>query len=131
TQAGNFEITTWDSLWALLAVITVRKCSERRKWVGAQRRDAAREQPWDQQQGEEHQFARLDHEPTPEQAAMLAETVTAWLSGLDSAERAVVELGLSGHDDAEVARQLKRSRRTVRRVRLQVEQRLKSLCLVD
>src|SRR5262245_43595586 len=115
-QAGNFEISTWDSLWALLAMITVRKCSERRKWLGAQRRDAAREQPWDHGQGETNRLARLDGEPTPEQAAMLAETVAEWLLSLDSSERAVVELGLSGHDDADVARQLRRSQRTVRRV---------------
>src|SRR5262245_62341319 len=66
-QAGNFEISTWDSLWALLAMITVRKCSARRKWLGAQRRDAAREQPWGNEHDQPNQFAALDCEPTPEQ----------------------------------------------------------------
>jgi RNA polymerase sigma-70 factor (ECF subfamily) len=129
-EGGAFEASNWDALWALLAVITVRKCRDRRRNVGAQRRDAAREQPWDGRPEADQQASHLlVGEPTPEQAAMLAETLAQWLSSLDAAERAVVELGLMGHDDADIARQLMRSQRTVRRLRLQVEQRLQTLCL--
>jgi RNA polymerase sigma-70 factor (ECF subfamily) len=127
-QGGAFEITNWDALWALLAVITVRKCRDRRKRLGAARRELARERAWDASVQRQQGVALLDGDPTPEQAAMLAETVREWLGSLNTAERAVVELGLMGHDDAEVARRLLRSRRTVRRVRSQVEQRLYALC---
>src|SRR5438067_1841846 len=40
---GRFELADWDSLWGLLAVITLRKCYRRRDYLRAERRDAARE----------------------------------------------------------------------------------------
>src|SRR5262245_53084922 len=38
---GRFDLADWDSLWSLLAVITVRKCYRRRDYLRAERRDAA------------------------------------------------------------------------------------------
>jgi RNA polymerase sigma factor (sigma-70 family) len=124
----EFELVGWDALWSLLALITVRKCRDRRKRLGARRRSAARERPWADAVACENDAALLDREPTPEQAAMLTETLVEWLRSLVPAERAIVELGLQGLDDAAVARRLSRSQRTVRRVRFQVEERLKALC---
>src|SRR4051812_41485919 len=40
---GRFVLGDWDSLWGLLAVITLRKCYRRRDYLRAERRDAARE----------------------------------------------------------------------------------------
>src|SRR5258708_2322236 len=40
---GNLEVANWDSLWGLLTLITVRKCSERAAYHSAECRDAARE----------------------------------------------------------------------------------------
>ena len=37
------EVGSWDSLWGLLTVITLRKCSERAAYYRAQCRDVARE----------------------------------------------------------------------------------------
>jgi RNA polymerase sigma factor (sigma-70 family) len=125
---GEFELAGWDSLWSLLALITVRKCRDRRKRLGARRRAVARERPWAKDVAGEVDAAPFDREPTPEQAAMLAELLVRWLASLEPAERSIVELGLQGLDDATVARHLSRSQRTVRRVRVQVEERLKSLC---
>jgi RNA polymerase sigma-70 factor (ECF subfamily) len=124
---GEFVLTGWDGLWALLALIAVRKCRDRRKRLCAQRRDAARERTWERL----NDISLGDDEPTPEQAAILTETLIAWLHGLDPAERAVVELGLQGLEDREVARRLHRSQRTVRRLRRQVEDSLLSVCRSD
>src|SRR3954453_3443865 len=40
---GRFELADWDGLWALLAVITMRKCYRRSDFLRAERRVAARE----------------------------------------------------------------------------------------
>src|SRR5262245_23387907 len=125
---GEFELSGWDGLWGLLALITLRKCRDRRKRLSAQKRNAVGEQRWSPAV-EEDQPGLLAAEPTPEQAAVLKETMEGWLRGLTAAERAIVELGLQGLNDDEIARRLARSQRTVRRVRQQVEERLAELCL--
>ncbi len=121
-RAGQFDLGDWDALWGLLVAITLRKCSRRRGYLRARRRDAAREvgsagsgqAAWD----------AVDREPTPLEAAMLTETVAEWLDDLKSSERAIMELYLQGLTVADVARRLDRSERTVRRVRQHVEARL-------
>ncbi len=119
----EFDLGSWDAVWALLAVITVRKCGRRRDHLGAGRRDVSQE--FDGTQGRYAlDTSALDREPTPEHAAILTETLSRWLGGLEPADRRVVELGLQGQEDAEVARQLLRSERTVRRVRARAEERL-------
>ena len=42
---GNLEVQSWNSLWGLLALITVRKCAERAAYHRAGCRNAAREVP--------------------------------------------------------------------------------------
>jgi RNA polymerase sigma-70 factor (ECF subfamily) len=41
--AGDLDVVSWNSLWGLLTLITVRKCAERAAYHWAGRRDAARE----------------------------------------------------------------------------------------
>jgi RNA polymerase sigma-70 factor (ECF subfamily) len=125
---GEFELSGWDGLWGLLALITLRKCRDRRKRLSAQKRGVAGEHGWSHAV-EADQPAHFDGEPTPEQAAVLRETVESWLSMLATAERSIVELGLQGVEDDEIARRLMRSQRTVRRVRQRVEERLAEMCL--
>src|SRR5262245_35772210 len=87
--AGNLDIANWNSLWGLLALITVRKCAERAAYHSAERRDAAREvsappgdatAPW---------LEPLGREPTPLEAALLSETIEQLLASLDEEERPV------------------------------------------
>ena len=40
---GRFVFDDWESLWSLLAVITIRKCSHKTAELSAQRRDFRRE----------------------------------------------------------------------------------------
>ena len=42
-QAGQFDLATWDALWSLLTVITVRKCLNRTEYYLAQCRNVAGE----------------------------------------------------------------------------------------
>jgi RNA polymerase sigma-70 factor (ECF subfamily) len=126
--AGQFEgLADWDSLWGLLTVITLRKCYRRHEYLSAECRDPGREvvRPTVADGGESW-WGAIDREPTPLEAAMLAETVDRLLDGLPSPEREIVELSLEGYSTTEIADRLGRSQRTVRRVRERVKDRLKS-----
>ena len=66
----------------------------------------------------------IDREPTPEQAAVLAETVEQILAQLTPPERPIVELSLQGYSTREVSERLGRAERSVRRVRERVREQL-------
>lgn len=114
----------WDGLWGMLMVITLRKCAERVRYYRTQGRDLARESA--PSPNDERWREAIDQEPTPEQAAVLAETVEALLGELEGDERSIVEMSLQGHSTQEISTQLGRAERSVRRirerVRLQLEQ---------
>lgn len=119
---------SWDGLWGLLTLITLRKCSDRVRYYRTEGRNIAREaaapaapempEPWRDAVG---------REPTPEEAAVLAETVEALLRDLDQDERPIVELSLQGYSTQEISTQLGRAERSVRRLRERVRQRLERM----
>jgi RNA polymerase sigma-70 factor (ECF subfamily) len=125
---GALAAEGWDGLWGLLTCITLRKCSERVRYLRAECRDIAREavgtpgpegiEPWRD---------ALSREPTPEQAVVLAETVERILRGLDVDERPIFELSLQGCSTQEISAQLGRAERSVRRLRERVRLQLERL----
>jgi RNA polymerase sigma factor (sigma-70 family) len=119
---GALAAEGWDGLWGLLTCITVRKCADRVRYHRAERRDLAREasaradaEPWREAVG---------REPTPDEAAVLAETVEGLLRGLNDDERSVVELSLQGYSTQEIGDTLGRAERSVRRLRERVRKQL-------
>src|SRR5215470_8479867 len=90
---GKLEVNDWNNLWGLLTIITLRKCLDRVKYHRAGRRNVQREaaaqsgtlgtEPW---------WEAVAREPTPEEAAVLAETVEQLLSSLEEEERPVLEM---------------------------------------
>src|SRR5262245_63728460 len=64
-QLGGFD--SWDNLWAMLAVITLRKCGRWRDYFHAARRDVRREVPAPPGPGAPAPAGG----PTPAEAAML------------------------------------------------------------
>jgi RNA polymerase sigma-70 factor (ECF subfamily) len=118
---GQLAADNWNGLWGLLTLITLRKCADRVEYHRAGRRDARREEApaaWWEAPG---------REPTPHEAAVLAETVEALLRGLDEDERPVVELSLQGYSTQEISERLGRAERSVRRLRERVKKRLEQL----
>ncbi len=116
-----------EGLWPLLTLITIRKCADRVRYYQAERRNISREasapspdlpQPWQEAAG---------REPTPEHAAVLAETLENLLSGLDEDDRPIIELSLQGFSTPEVSERLGRAERSVRRVRERVRKQLERL----
>jgi RNA polymerase sigma-70 factor (ECF subfamily) len=69
----------------------------------------------------------LGREPTPLEAAQLAETVQQLFACLDEDERPVLELSLQGYTTREISERLGRAERTVRLLREGVRRRLERM----
>jgi DNA-directed RNA polymerase specialized sigma24 family protein len=122
-QDAPFAPGSWDRLWTLPTVLTVRKCGHRVRYFRAARRDACREQAL--VEGEAAAGARrADPRPTPEEALPLAETLDELLQGLRPADRPVVEFRLQGHIVEEISRLVGCTGRTVHCVLAKVRARL-------
>lgn len=128
---GPRDLAGWDNLWSLLVVITLRKCGRRVAYFRAACRDVTREMPREggtpAGPGEGEDPAGLDPsgaEPTPEEAAILAETVERLLGRLKDWEQTVVRLSLQGVPIPEISAKINRTERTVYRVLEQVRQHL-------
>jgi RNA polymerase sigma factor (sigma-70 family) len=103
-----FELDGWERLWALLAVITVRKCSKKRRdW-------------WGRIHGEEDWVEAIDRAPTPLEAAELTDLVGQIFRSLDPEGREIAEGILQGLTAVEIGKRCEVSERTVRRVRTRI-----------
>jgi len=122
--AGNQDLSNWNSLWGLLALITTRKCAERAAFHRAERRDMAREAAPPSRDEPAPWMEPIGREPTPLEAAVLSETVEQLLTGLDAEERPILELSLQGFTTREISDRLGRAERTVRLLREGVRHRL-------
>lgn len=128
-RRGDFDLAGWNELWSLLACITLRKCGQRRGAMRAARRDARREVDWPEGS---MRLARIaDRSPTPDEAAVLAETVDRLLQAMEPEDRPIVEQILMGFTAEEVAGRLDCSERTVRRVRGRAKDHLRRLMPVE
>lgn len=129
-REGQLDVGTWDGLWGLLTMITLRKCADRAAYYHANKRDVTREStptPVSDSAPGLVEMA-LDREPLPDEAAALAETVEALFRSIgDPDERAILELSLQGHTAAEISDQLGRAERSVRRIREHIRKRLERM----
>ena len=124
-RAGKFHLENWDSLWGMLTVITVRKCGRAIDRFHTQKQDIDREVAV--LPGDGLAFEALANEPTPSEAALLAETVEMLLRGLPEVERSIVALSLQGYTATEIKAEVGRTERTVQRVLERVRKRLERL----
>jgi len=123
---GQYELENWDSLWSLLTLITLRKCGYKQRHFRAARRDVRREvaaRPSEEDSGDRWQA--IAREPSPAEAAVLAETVEHLLHGLDERDRGILELRLQGETAVRISEQLGYSLRTVERVLEHARKRLR------
>lgn len=117
----------FEGLWPLLTLITVRKCADRVRYYQAERRKISREATGGGAAGDDRPLPwqeAVSREPTPEHAAVLAETLENLLANLDADERSIIELSLQGFSTQEVSERLGRAERSVRRVRERVRKHL-------
>jgi RNA polymerase sigma factor (sigma-70 family) len=124
-RRGELDLADWDELWSLLVVITLHKCTKRRKYLRAARRDVGRQVSLESWNGGATELA--DRSPTPQEAAILKETLEQLLRAMAPGDRPLVEEILMGYTAEEVAERLDCSERTVRRVRQRAKLRLQQL----
>ena len=124
-EAAEFDLASWDGLWGLLSLITVRKCATKAEHFLAAKRGGGQEMSLHSIADNSPAMAMaLDREPSPEEAAILLETVEEALRGFAPEDRQVIELSLQGFDVAEISDQLSRAERSVRRLRERIKKRL-------
>jgi eukaryotic-like serine/threonine-protein kinase len=110
---GRLAVGAEDRLWKLLAPIALHKLYRQARHHSADRRSIDAEETFLRADGLE--AALLNREPSPEEAAMVADELESMLSSLDPWSRRVFELRLSGATLQEIAAETGRSERTVRR----------------
>jgi len=112
---GQLDLDNWDSLWSLLVVMTVRKCSGKVKFYHREARDVRRESEPPEPSLGSCGWEALAREPTPMEAAELADTVESLMRRLTPREREVATLRLQGHSVLEISARIGRTERTVER----------------
>jgi RNA polymerase sigma-70 factor (ECF subfamily) len=121
-KEGRYALKGWDALMGMLVVLTMRRCCRWHAHYHTQSRNVEREvnlgsgndqgAPVEASPGHEP----ADRNPTPEEAAMLIETIQQTLQDLDDRERQIVLLGLLGDSEQEISKQVGRTQYTVRQV---------------
>jgi len=112
-KEGRFELRRGGDLWRLLAGITAHKLLKQVRHHRAGRRSVDAEVPLDRVN--EGAIPGHRHDPTPEDAAALADELERVIAHLDPFGRRVLELRLQGALVAEIAGDTGRSERSVRR----------------
>jgi RNA polymerase sigma-70 factor (ECF subfamily) len=118
---GQYDLKTWDGLWALLTLITVRKCGHRIEYFRAACRDVRHEAAPPPSEDSTSSWEAIARDPTPAEAAMLADTVAQLMRVLDGRDRDIVSLTLQGLAAPAISAHVGCSERTVRRVLDQVK----------
>lgn len=125
---GQFDVRDWDGLWSLLVVITARKCGRQLRRYRSAGRDVRKEVPaLDEAEGPAAGLEALAHDPSPEEAAVLAETLEQLMGALKERERQVVELRLQGYTVPEISQRVGRTEYTVEGILKRVRQRIEPL----
>lgn len=124
-----FNLNSWDDMWSLLAVITMRKCGHRVEYYLAACRNVRREAtPDTPAEDSTEPWQAIARDPTAAEVALFEDTVRQLLRGMDDRERAIVQLVLEGYTVPEISARVGRSEYLVRKVINQVRNRWQRLC---
>ncbi len=119
---GDYDVPPGEELWGLLLVITLNKIRTEETYHRAGKRDV--------------RVCTNSEDPSiyptrDEDTALLQICVEDVLSRLSPAQREMAELRIQGHEVADIAQRLGRSKRTVERMLQDVRTRLKQLLHVE
>lgn len=129
TSKGEYELDSESDLWRLLVTITLNKVRRQAKFHTAARRDMLREHSAAATSAPAAMNPRHGMEkvqPPPSEVAVLNEEMELFLGGLRPRDRAIVTLRLEGYSTKEIATQLSRAERSVRRVLHRIHRRLEA-----
>ena len=111
--AGQFELEESGDLWRLLARMALHKLSHQVERHTAEKRAVSHEERLTDSNGLTRDIASL--EPSPEEAAAVADELEFIMRSLNETERRTLELRLQGELLEAIAAELGQSERTVRR----------------
>ncbi|QJW95382.1 RNA polymerase sigma factor [Frigoriglobus tundricola] len=100
---GQFKAGGWEALWAILVVIAVRKCWKRSAGHRADRRDVGREVSDPDSSGSPPGWGAVSREPTPEEAAELADLVDYLTARLSVKDQQIFKMRLEEFSPTEIA----------------------------
>jgi RNA polymerase sigma-70 factor (ECF subfamily) len=113
SRGGRYTLHRGGDLWRLLAAIARHKLLRQARSQTADRRSIEIEVPLDRV--DEARLVGRRHDPTPDDAAALADELERVLAQLDPFGRRVLELRLQGLPISEIAADTGRAERSVRR----------------
>jgi RNA polymerase sigma factor (sigma-70 family) len=122
-----FDLDGEGALWGLLARITLNKYDKMRRALTTRKRDPGPLLPLQPEGPSASDWEVADDGPTPEEAALLEETLAELLGGLDGLSQRICRLRLEGHSVREIAAQVNLTEETVSRKLHKVKARLSEL----
>ncbi len=123
-REGKFALRQSGDLWRLLAVITLNKLRGQAEFHTAGKRQLSVEQSVSKHDVCAAAAEAVTREHSPEQEMVVLEEIELLTEGMDETQRRIVELRLQGFQIDEIAADVRRSERTVRRVMEKVRARL-------
>ena len=124
-QGGEFSFETDDDLWQLLCAVTLNKSRQQARRHTQQKRSLDQEIYLD---GTANPPGLPSTQPTPDDAATLIDLVEHFLdSATDEEERTVIVMKLDELSNEEIAHQMQRSERTIRRILARLRSRMASM----
>jgi RNA polymerase sigma-70 factor (ECF subfamily) len=126
--AGQLELSDGESLWRLICAIALNKMKMKQRFHYAQRRGVTRErdlasEPHDSNSDMYEPAAKGD---SPDDAAMFADQLEQIMLLLNTTEQQILQLRLEDFTNEEIADQLRRSERTVRRILKRLQGKLEA-----
>jgi RNA polymerase sigma-70 factor (ECF subfamily) len=123
-KTGGYVLERSGDLWRLLVAITLNKVRSQASHHTADKRSMDREQRAALDEWEGLSVAALTREPTPLEAAVLADELEHVMRQLDPTRRQMFELRLQGYSVEEIATACDRGIRTVKRGLGQIREEL-------
>jgi len=123
---GRLSVSDAGSLWGLLCAITLNKTRMKQRFHLAQRRTMSRETHLEQAETE-GKVAHLQpaaENDSPEEAAIFTEQLQQIMDMLEPLEREILQLKLDNYTHEEIAAQVHRSDRTIRRIVQRIQEKL-------
>jgi RNA polymerase sigma-70 factor (ECF subfamily) len=117
-RRGHYDIPPGDELWRLFLVIALNKIRAEENFHRAGKRDirlTVRDRVDDAARSDETAYTTLQL------------TIDEFLQRLGPGQRNIVELRIEGHDVADIAKQTRRSKRTVERILQEIRRKLHEL----
>jgi len=123
-----YDLESESALWGLLAEIALHKCGKWNRHFAARKRGRGVNLWLQSAEDDAAAWDVADRGPTPDDAAVLAETVAELYRGLKKNEHAICELRLQNYQVREIAARLNLTEETVSRKLRRIKDKLQRLC---